>query len=158
MMDYAVHNLEHQAVHASDLFPTFWNANIDMARVLRDCKNVLEPLATKIAEYLKSFAPAYQSYFTSHAIDGNPNSHTHGWANSSKWQNASSKGDKVTNVLRATGNSKTPFITDYEDVVNTQSACAFWNQIAAEIQGKSGKGAGDALVVQGAYAVGPEEL
>ena len=115
--------------------------------------NVLPGLASEAAEYFVQFAPAYQSYFTSHAIDGNPNSHTVGWAKdegdvSHTWRTAADVGGKINNTLRAMGPLTTHFDPDYVDTINTEDACQFWQDLAHEVQGRSDRASDPVLVVQ----------
>ena len=142
MMEYSVFRDVNAAVHASDVLPTFWNKDISMKKVFTECGSVKDSFVVDaVAAYFNTFAPAYQSYLTSHAIDGDPNSNKRGLAKLSKWRTASTSadGDKVTNVMRANGPGKITFNAGYTDTINTLSACGFWNNIAAAIQTESQK-------------------
>lgn len=159
MMEYHLFAAEGAAVHGSDILPTFYNNKINMENVFEQCMNVPTVLASMAAKYFVQFAPAYQSYFTSHAIDGNPNSHTIGWAkddanNSHTWRTAIDVEGKINNTMRAMGPNapgfppSKHFEPDFTDDINTEDACQFWQDLAHEIQGRSDRASSPGVVVQ----------
>lgn len=141
MMNYhflAKYNL---SFHASDLLPTFYNTNLDVAGILEKCQNVSSVLAQTIAAFLKSYAPAYQSYLKSHAISGDPNTNTIPRANQVRWPlattSSSDNHDKVRQIMEPYYPNppflRPPFRISPEDLINTATICGFWNSIAADI-------------------------
>jgi carboxylesterase type B len=79
MMQYDFLASENYALHASDLLPTFWNVQMDTAKLFEDLLH-LSPLRAKPAAFAfdhSGYAPAYQSTFTSHAVFGDPNTARH---------------------------------------------------------------------------------
>ena len=151
MMEYRLLALENAAVHGSDLFPTFYNNKLNMKDVLEQCMSLPGLIAGQLAKYFIKFAPAYQSYFTSHAIDGDPNSHTIGWAMTDKrkdhtWRKAIDVEGKIGNTMLALGLDSKHFDPTYTDDINTEEACKFWEDLAFEVQGRSDRAGGPALV------------
>ena len=159
MMEYHLFALENAAIHGSDLFPTFYNNKLNMKDVFEQCMSVPGLIAGQLAKYFIKFAPAYQSYFTSHAIDGDPNSHTIGWARTDKrndhtWRKAVDVGGKIGNTMLALGLGPNPrgpgysihFDPSYTDEINTEEACKFWEGLAYEVQGRSDQAGTPVLV------------
>ena len=156
MMQYSLFGLEYQAVHASDLLPTFWNSHVDYAKSLPACFNVNPLLAKEIAQILKTFAPSYQSYFASHAVTGDPNKNAIGRAKAHNWTAASVNAGRLTKVMNENGLNS--FFTDITDPTNSAANCDFWKGIAAVIQPASGDEEDLGLMVQDASVRGSNEL
>ena len=156
MMQYSLFGLEDQAVHASDLLPTFWNSHVDYAESLPACFNVDPFVAEMIARTLKTFAPSYQSYFASHAVTGDPNKNAIDKAKARKWTAASVNAGRLTEVLNANGLNS--FFTNITDSTNSAANCDFWKGIAATIQPASGDKEDLGLMVQDASVRGSNEL
>ena len=135
MMQYSLFQVEKQAVHASDLLPTFWNSGVDYAASLPACFGMNKAIANLVANQLKTFAPAYQSYFASHATTGNPNVNAINQAKNRKWVVASVSNGALTDVLNADGLD--PLFTNITDTINTATNCDFWKKIAAATSGQS---------------------
>ncbi|MCJ1387651.1 hypothetical protein MMC18_000494 [Xylographa bjoerkii] len=142
MMNYYFLAHYGKAVHASDLLPTFYNKDMDVAALL--CKwpawlvdNIIKP---NIAHYARS----YISYLTSYAIFGNPNDGASRGAHRVKWPAASTStdGNFVQNVLE-------PYLPDDTvldpwfrivnvDTINTRDVCGYWNDVALKIMNSPG--------------------
>ena len=157
MMQYSLFHMENQAVHASDLLPTFWNSEVDYANSLPACFGIGKLAAIAIALTLKAFAPPYQSYFASHAVTGDPNTNAIGKAKAHTWQVASVDAQgNLTEVVDAVGIGA--LFNDITDGTNSASTCGFWKGIAAVIQTWSDGQGGSGLVVQDSSVRGSSEL
>ncbi|KAL8967146.1 MAG: hypothetical protein Q9197_005593 [Variospora fuerteventurae] len=114
-------------LHAVDLLPTFYKLNLDLGDI-----NV--PLPPGFG----SFAQAYQSYLTSHARTGNPNTFkkTINVPPAITWPKpgSSADGDRFTGVLNA-GDLGFSLITDAQ---TARSRCDFWVQVAAAVTSLGG--------------------
>ncbi len=111
-MEYSVSRDVNAAVHASDLLSTIRNKDISMQKIASECGAVNKSFVMDaVAAYFGNFAPAYQSYFASHAVTGDPNSNRRGLAKLSGGGTASTDGDHVTFVMRANGPGKITFNT-----------------------------------------------
>ncbi|KAL8650968.1 MAG: hypothetical protein Q9210_003512 [Variospora velana] len=114
-------------LHAVDLLPTFYNLNLDLGDI-----NV--PLIPGFG----SFAQAYQSYLTSHARTGNPNTFkkTLNVPPAITWPKpgSSADGDRFMGVLNA-GDLGFSLITDAQ---TARSRCDFWVQVAAAVTSLGG--------------------
>ncbi|MCJ1393378.1 hypothetical protein MMC18_006251 [Xylographa bjoerkii] len=129
------------AIHGTDVLPTFFNTNVNMTAVFEDMlskagsKKVPGFILNDIGNIYKRFAPAYQSYFASHAVHGDPNT-ARKVAETVPWLPATDDGDHVTDVLRALYRYKLvgkDFDSRTEDKINTNTICNFWNDIGQEI-------------------------
>lgn len=125
-----------KATHASDLLPTFSNKDLNMTNLVANCvKTKFPKIAQVIGAYMQNkFAPAYQSYFKSHAIYGDPSTAGQGLAQKVKWTPATLDGQEyVQNVLQPYYNPLgTPF-TLTKDTITGKSTCDFWTQLAADL-------------------------
>jgi hypothetical protein len=127
MMQYDFLASENYALHASDLLPTFWNGEMDTAKLFEDLLH-LSPTLAEVAAFAfdhSDYAPAYQSYFASHAVFVNPNS-ARRW-NTVSWPNATDNGNEVTNVMETSLSVVFEFFdgTTVDDV-NTRASCDVW--------------------------------
>ena len=130
------------AIHGTDVLPTFFNTNVDMVAVFQDMlskanktKEIPTWILKDVGKIYKRFAPAYQSYFASHAIYGDPNT-VRETSETVQWHTATDDGEHVTNVLRALYRYKLfgkDFDSQTTDTINTKSICDFWNGIGQEI-------------------------
>ncbi|MCJ1372575.1 hypothetical protein MMC20_003800 [Loxospora ochrophaea] len=81
------------AVHASDLLPTFCNKDLSVAELLENCVGLSKMAAMNVGPYIKStFSPQYLSYLKSHAIYNDPNTGAIGWARKVTWHKATTSG------------------------------------------------------------------
>ncbi|KAL8933307.1 MAG: hypothetical protein Q9211_005851 [Gyalolechia sp. 1 TL-2023] len=126
------YNLQYSVVpglHGIDLLPTFYNVNIDLAVYANES-------AVPLIPGFGSFAAAYQSYLTSHARSGDPNTYkkTVNIPPAVPWPQPGSTGDAFTGVLDA-GNLGFSTITDGQ---TARSRCDFWVQVAAAVTSLGG--------------------
>lgn len=106
--------------HGSDIMPTFFNPTGTLAMLLGS-----DPV-------LAAFATSYQSYLTSHARTGNPN--THRLSNSTiEWPKISA-GPTLGNVLDA-GDAGFRLVTDEQ---TTAEICDFWLDMQAAMTSLGG--------------------
>ena len=136
MMQYDVfHLLKHNALHATDLFPTFYNDDIDKDAVAQIIQDATDLSNKTIQWYINSFLPAqaaiYQTYLTNFAIKGSPK------ANSSVfvWETAYNISGEVHNVMEAAlgldGIHLVPKFTFHTvDSENTDESCSFWGNMS----------------------------
>jgi carboxylesterase type B len=131
MMQYDFLASKNYALHASDLLPTFWNGEMDTAKLFEDLLH-LEPLLAEAVAFAfdhSGYAPAYQSYFASHAVFGDPNT-ARRW-NTMPWPNATDNGQEVTDVMETRFSAILDFFDGQTvDQVNTRASCDFWLQVA----------------------------
>lgn len=125
-------NIQYSAttgLHGADLFPTFYNLNIDVAIL---ANNTSLPLVPGFG----SFAQAYQSYLVSHARTGNPNTFkkTLNLPLAIQWPQPGNTGDALTHVLEATDLGFI-YITDN---LTRKSRCRFWEDVAAAVTSLGG--------------------
>lgn len=115
--------------HATDLLPTFYDANLELSAF---GNSVAFPLVPGFG----SFANAYQSYLTSHARSGNPNTHSAkiNLPPAINWPIAGNTGNELTGVLNA-GDLGFSIITDHQD---TKNVCGFWEQVASAVTNLGG--------------------
>lgn len=116
-------------LHATDLLPTFYNLNLDLDVFGNEVSVPLIP-------GFGSFSQAYQSYLTSHARTGDPNTFkkTLNVPPAITWPKPGATGDKLTGVLDA-GNLGFRTI---EDGQTARSRCDFWVQVAAAVTSLGG--------------------
>ena len=117
--------------HATDLLPTFYNLNVDLAAL---GKNAPFPIIPGFGP----FAQAYQSYLVSHARSGDPNKYAKllNVPPAIHWPKAgNSSADVLTNVLNA-GNLGFSVASDKE---TTESVCGFWREVAAAVTNLGGE-------------------
>jgi carboxylesterase type B len=128
MMQYDLLESIGQAVHASDLVPTFWNSEMNTTKLFYDFLKLPKWKAEMAAAFFDTseFPQRYQSYFTSHAITGNPN--TYRRSGTVAWQNASDNGNEIVNAMQT---ALLPFFNGKsKDTINTKKTCDFWKNIA----------------------------
>ncbi|KAL9088950.1 MAG: hypothetical protein Q9165_006007 [Trypethelium subeluteriae] len=131
--------------HATDLIPLFLNTYIDL-----DALNQTLPIP--LLPIIGSYAYAYQSYFTSHARTGDPNSYAAlvnlppaiSWA-----KVGSTSAEYYTDVLDA-GDLGFSYTTDMQ---NPKSAADFWVQVQAAVTNAGGYAPPGAVVQQGLVAL-----
>lgn len=129
MMQYNVGSAEGLAFHAADLIPLFWNGEFDFLSILKKLlPKVPEIVLRGLLIIVRFEAPRYQSYFTSHAINGDPNSNS-----KPHWKPAQNDSNYVKQVMEVTGNLLGFFNPKFTDVINTNKACDFWKQAASNI-------------------------
>ena len=111
-------------LHATDLLPTFYNVNLDLAQLSNLTSIPLIP-------GFGAFAQAYQSYLVSHASTGDPNTFkkTVNVPPAITWPKPGNTGDALTGVLDATD---TGFVLE-TDQETRKSVCSFWVQVAAAV-------------------------
>ncbi|KAL8994964.1 MAG: hypothetical protein Q9169_005205 [Polycauliona sp. 2 TL-2023] len=118
-------------LHATDLFPTFYNLNLDLD-LFRE--NVPFPLIPGFG----AFSQAYQSYLTSLARTGDPNifKRTVGIPPAISWPKAENSAgrDVIGGVLDA-GDLGFRLINDEQ---TRRSRCGFWRDIQAAVTGLGG--------------------
>ena len=133
-------NGHHLAVHGSDLLPTFYESKMDMADLL--CNWDFEQIVNGIIKrYIDTYSRAYNSYLTSHAISGDPNTFRTNGAAKVDWKPATTDvdGEYVQCVLE-------PYTPTYwelpdnpyfrlspVDMLNTKTICGYWEEIVQEI-------------------------
>lgn len=148
----AAHNL---AFHGADLFPLYWNSDVNVAEVIKSVYNMPSVVADLTAQIFTAYAPKFQAYLASYAVHGNPN--TGRVPETPEWKVATNDSDKLHNVLRTlyrppTIYPKRPalfFDPTSTDMINTHSRCDFWTQAALEIAKLIGaEEAEDSLVMQ----------
>ncbi|KAL8836944.1 MAG: hypothetical protein Q9170_002705 [Blastenia crenularia] len=118
-------------LHATDLLPTFYNLNIDLSVLGKD-------LAVPIVPGFGAFAQAYQSYLTSFARTGDPNSFRRGIGLPAAiaWLKPSgAEADVLGGVLNA-GDLGFNLITDKQ---TARSRCDFWVEVAAAVTSLGGE-------------------
>ncbi|KAF2230164.1 alpha/beta-hydrolase [Viridothelium virens] len=135
--------------HATDLIPLFLNPYIDI-----DTLNGTLPVP--VLPIIGSFAQAYQSYFTSHARTGDPNSHAAllNIPPAIQWGKVgSASAEYYTDVLDAGdfGFSNTT------DTQNAKSAADFWVQVQAAVTNAGGYAPPGAVVQQDLVALNGSE-
>ena len=126
--------------HATDLIPLFLNSYVDI-----DALN--DTLAVPILPIIGSFFEAYQSYFTSHARTGDPNSYAKliNIPPAIPWSKVTSTSSEYyTDVLDA-GDLGFSYTTDEQ---NAKSAADFWMQVQAAVTNAGGYAPADAVVHQ----------
>ena len=123
--------------HATDLLPTFYNADVSLSAFGASVPFPLIPI-------FGGFAEAYQSYLVSHAMTGDPNSHRLiiNVPPTIPWGHPDASGNEITGVLNA-GDLGFSYITDTE---NTQDVCDFWVQVEAAASAQGGYDAPGAVV------------
>ena len=111
-------------LHANDLFPTFYNLNININIFGHE---IPFPLIPGFGNY----AQAYQSYLTSHARTGDPNTFRKnlGIPTAISWPKVSTEDEDFTGVLNA-GNLGFSIIRDTE---TSRSRCGFWRGVAENV-------------------------
>ncbi|KAL8800938.1 MAG: hypothetical protein Q9182_004820 [Xanthomendoza sp. 2 TL-2023] len=116
-------------LHATDLLPTFYNLNLNLNLF---GKAIPFPLIPGFG----GFAQAYQSYLTSHARAGDPNTYkkTINIPPAITWPKPGNSGDAYTGVLNA-GDLGFRII---EDGQTKKSRCGFWRDVAAAVTGLGG--------------------
>ena len=112
------------ALHATDLLPTFYNLNLDLATFGGE-------LSVPLIPGFGSFAQGYQSYLVSHARTGDPNTYkkTVNIPVAITWPRPDLSGDQINNILDA---NDLGFKVTY-DGETTQSVCGFWEEVAAAV-------------------------
>ena len=122
--------MKSNAVHASDLIPTFINKATDIEGWLTSLK---VQNASQVAKVIKQFRSRYQRYLSSYAAFGNPN--THKYPSTLDWPHASFDGNgNVAHVLEARIKvAAHPFFDIITDQQNTARSCNFWTKIAQNI-------------------------
>ncbi|KAI9713166.1 MAG: hypothetical protein M1820_001151 [Bogoriella megaspora] len=126
--------------HATDLIPLFLHPSVDV-QVLN------ETLAVPLLPIIGSYAKTYQSYFTSHARTGNPNSFAElvNFPPAIAWEKVSSTNSEYyTDVLYA-GDSGFSYTRDQQ---NPKSAADFWVQLQAAVTNLGGYAPPGAVVEQ----------
>ena len=135
MMQYDFLSSFNEAVHSADLLPTFWNSNVNVTGLIETYGNIPSWIAGLVAPILTMYAAAYQSYFASHAISGNPNSQRNN--DTVEWLIGSDNGNEVTDVLETSfGDPKVGlpfFIANTVDNINSREICDFWREVACNI-------------------------
>ena len=137
MMNYHFLAKSGHAVHGSDLLPTFYNKQMNIAALLCSWKLTAPVIKALIAPYAKS----YQSYLTSFSIFGNPNTGSSGGAHKVNWPvaNASADGNFVQNVLEPYYSDLPPYFRLAKvDTLNTAETCGYWNGVAQKIMDAPG--------------------
>ena len=126
--------------HATDLLPLFLNTYVDI--------NALNgTFAVPILPIVGSFFKAFQSYFTSHARTGDPNSHAEllNIPPAIPWSNVGdTDSEHYTGVLDA-GDLGFSYTTDEQ---NPKSAADFWLQVQAAVTSAGGYAPEGAVVQQ----------
>lgn len=131
-MQYDLGNIsptQNYAVHASDLFPLFWNKDWDLIDYILARFNVSKETAELFTKGMANFAPDYQSYMFSYAVTGDPNKFKQN--NLPTWPLATDNGNEV--IVLNTGNGFTSSWSVKPDTINTKNACDFWAKAAATI-------------------------
>lgn len=127
---------EYFAYHATDLVPLFSNS-IDQAVELLS-KKLAKPLARVYAGWLinTGVAAAYQTYFASLALYGNPNALDMPLVAGTQppiWTVADGSGDLLTNVLSVQMPSGQQGFTLVSDDQSGRKRCEFWTKLAESI-------------------------
>lgn len=131
MMEYAF-PLPGYAYHASDLIPLFMNNRHEAEALLRK-SGLDETLAGIYAGSLEDkVIQAFQEYFASFSIAGNPNNLTA--SAPFEWPVANGDGDQLSDVMRVKWDiSKDKIFELITDNQNAKSTCSFWKGIAKGI-------------------------
>ncbi|KAL8685054.1 MAG: hypothetical protein Q9218_008000, partial [Villophora microphyllina] len=127
-------------LHATDLLPTFYNLNLDLPVFGQDVPFPILP-------GFGNFAQAYQSYLTSHARTGDPNTYkkTINIPPAIHWPKQSGTGgDKFVRVLKA-GDLGFGLL---EDGQTARSRCDFWRNVQAAVTILGGYAPPDSVVPQ----------
>ncbi|KAL8835780.1 MAG: hypothetical protein Q9170_003174 [Blastenia crenularia] len=116
-------------LHAVDLLPTFYNLNLDL-----DAFG--DALPYPLLPGFGAFAQAYQSYLTSHARSGDPNTYRKKLSIPATitWPKPGASGDAFTQVLNV-GDVGFRLITDGQ---SAKSKCDFWLNVAAAVTNLGG--------------------
>ena len=134
MMQYNYLDYWGAAMHAADILPTFWTADWDLVGFL---KNQLPAgyftglEANWVGGCIADLAPAFQSYFMSHAVAGDPNRYRR--EGNPVWGPARDGEDgQMGEVLdvKHVGIFGHEFYNASVDSINTRSACGFWREVA----------------------------
>ena len=125
-------NIQYSAttgLHGVDVFPIFYNLNIDLSALRTN-------LSLPFAPGFGSFAQVYQSYLVSHARTGDPNTFKKSFdlIAAVPWPQPGNTGDALTNVLDATDLGFI-YITDN---LTRKSRCGFWEDVAAAVTSLGG--------------------
>ncbi|KAL8945465.1 MAG: hypothetical protein Q9183_008082 [Haloplaca sp. 2 TL-2023] len=114
------------ALHATDILPTFYNLNLNLSAL---------PSLPLIPGF-GGFATSYQSYLTSHARTGDPNTfkRTLNVPPAIRWPKPGDSGDAFTGVLDATAVGFR-VVTDEQ---TRRSRCEFWTDVAAGVTSLGG--------------------
>ena len=128
-IDYQLQYSVTPGIHGSDVIPTFYNLNVNLTAI---------GIATSVPVVpgFGGLAQAYQSYLTSHARTGNPNTfkQTFNVPPAINWPKPSG-GDELSNVLNV-GDLGFSLISDPQ---TTESKCDFWRRTAAAVTNLGGK-------------------
>ncbi|KAL8644498.1 MAG: hypothetical protein Q9226_007734, partial [Calogaya cf. arnoldii] len=116
-------------LHAVDLLPTFYNLNLDL-----DAFDNAVPFP--LIPGFGSFAQVYQSYLTSHARSGDPNTYRKKFSvpPTIAWPKPGASGDAFTGVLNV-GDLGFRLVTDGQ---SAKSRCDFWRDVAAAVTNLGG--------------------
>lgn len=143
MMQYSFPypRVNHPAVHASDLIPTFWYPGFALAPLLQKVGHLSKVDALVAAFFLKALSHNYQTYIRGYAVHGDPNQGLGGrWK--IRWPLAQD-GEQIQNVMEVRLDPHKDPIHPYfgliSDTINTKTTCAFWTSIAEQISGISTK-------------------
>lgn len=122
-------------LHGMDLFPTFYNLNVDLAAIANTTSVPIVPGFGPLAQ-------AYQSYLVSHARTGDPNKYkkTRNVPPAIPWPKPSG-GDELSGVLNV-GDSGFNLISDPQ---TRESVCDFWRRTAAAVTNLGGECSSHAL-------------
>ncbi len=125
--------------HVVDLMAVFYRHDVDL--------NIFGRKFTLSVPVFGAFAKTYQSYLTSHARTGDPNTYAKGVGKFStvQWPHPEvGQGEHYSNVLDASLDGFS-LITDTQ---NSRTGYEFWNQLAAAITNFGGYAPPDAVVEQ----------
>jgi carboxylesterase type B len=109
--------------HGTDILPTFYDSSISLDSFAEDVAFALVPLFALLST-------SYQSYLTSYAITGDPNTNRNKLLFPTiQWNHPDSSGEQVTGVLDV---EDTQFAS-VTDTQNEKTPCDFWVQVAAAV-------------------------
>ena len=128
-------------LHATDLIPLFLNPYIDIHALNKTLTVLILPI-------VGSFFQAYQSYFTSHARTGDPNSHA-AFLNLPWPKVTNTSSEYYTNVMDV-GDLWFSYTTDQQ---NPKSASDLWVRGHAVVTNTGGYAPEDAVIQQSLVAL-----
>ena len=142
MMQYAVGRARNLSIHGTDLLPTFWNVDVNVAawiETVAAAANVtISHGDAKIAAGVFAFpgllAAKFQKYLVSHAVYGNPNiapGHTVSWPAATPTSTAGAT--LVDKVLNVQPQKFLKFFNLISDTITSDEVCDFWKSMAAEV-------------------------
>lgn len=125
------------ATHGSDLIASSWYKGVAIGDLITSyIPKLPKGVAVLIDNLIAPLSGPYQRYFASHAVTGSPNNLKQRGA--IDWPTSEDNGNTIVNVLKAgialDSDPNTGLFVVNEDKESSAENCAFWNDVADEIQ------------------------